>query len=227
MQNKEKNPQRLFPAMLLVDGMKVIIVGGGTVAERKVHSLLECGADITIIAPETTQALSDLASDGRVIHIARKFRPGDLNGFALAFVAVDDEAAASDIAREAGFLGIPVNVVDKPELCTLTVPAVMRRGLLTVAVSTNGSSPAWAALIKNKLAGEFGEEYARLFEALHAIRRRYKTVIGDPAKRAEMFRMLADDTLLEAARSEKPEALEERMAKRIDEWLNNTKTDNQ
>jgi precorrin-2 dehydrogenase/sirohydrochlorin ferrochelatase len=215
MCEKETGVRHLFPLLLDLEGMNVIVIGGGAVAERKVRSLLEGGASVTIVAPELTQGLSELVSDRSVVHIARAFSPGDLAGASLVFAAADDERVSTAVAEEARRLSLPVNAVDRPELCTFIVPAVMRQGPLTIAVSTSGASPAWSRRIKQHLIGEFGEEYKRLLEALYSVRRRCMREITEPAKRREILQKLADDSLLELARTKNARDLEAIILERI------------
>lgn len=193
--------EALFPLLQRLSGEKVVVIGGGTVAERKVHALLDCGACITAIAPSLTPSLTQLVARGAMAHLARPYRAGDLTGAALAFVATGNPGVSRAAAEEARELRIPVNVVDQPELCTFVVPAVVRRGRLTIAVSTAGASPAWARRIKERLAEVFGEEYERLFEALAVVRRRCQERLADPVARRQALERLADDSLIELARS--------------------------
>ena len=201
-----------FPMMLDLTGKKVVVVGGGEVAERKVERLLGCGAAVTVIAPRSTPGLEELAADGRIAHEAREYRRGDIAGAAVAFVAVDDPDVSAAAAEEARELGVPVNVVDRPELCDFIVPSVLRRGRLTIAVSTGGASPAWARKIRKRLEDEFGEEYAVLFDAAASARRRCIENIPDPQRRREALLRLADESLLELARTD-PAGLESELAR--------------
>ncbi len=219
----ERRPR--FPLLLTLDGAKVVVVGGGSVAERKVRSLLECGALVTIVAPKLTEELSRLTLDRGLEHLSRQYRAGDLKGAALAIAAIDDVEVGAAVAAEAGHLNIPVNIVDRPDLCTFIVPAVMRQGQLTIAVSTEGASPAWARRIKEHLTEEFGEEYAKLLGVLADIRRRCIEEIDDPVRRREILQKLADDALLELARKKGREALEADLLERVREWSEETPPD--
>ncbi len=188
--------------MLDLRGRKVVVVGGGRVAERKVESLLACGAAVTVIAPKLTCKLQELAADGGITHEAREYRRGDIAGAALAFVAVDHpdvSASATDEAREAG---VPVNVVDRPEMCSFILPSVLRRGRLTIAVSTGGASPAWARKIRERLEDDFGEEYALLLDTIAPARQWCIENIRDSRRRRELLMRLADEALLDLARSD-------------------------
>ena len=196
-----------FPLFLDLDGRRVVVIGGGGVAERKVRSVLECGAVVTVVAPRLTIGLRELVSGGRISHEDRPYESGDLDGAVVAFVAVDDPEVSAAAAKDAEAAGVLVNVVDRPEECGFIVPSVLRRGRLTIAISTGGASPAWARKIRERLESEFGEEYARLLEAAARVRRRCLEEIPDPARRREALERLADDSLLALARSSSVEEL--------------------
>jgi precorrin-2 dehydrogenase/sirohydrochlorin ferrochelatase len=203
-----------FPLLLDLDGRRVVVIGGGAVAERKVRSVLDCGAVVTVVAPELTVGLRELASSGRLKHEARAYRPGDLDGAALAFVAVGDPEVSAEAAKDAEAAGVLVNVVDRPEECRFIVPSVLRRGHLTIAISTGGASPAWARKIRERLEGEFGEEYEKLLDAAARVRKRCGEEIPDPARRREALSGVAGDPLLDLARSSSVEELEREMESR-------------
>jgi precorrin-2 dehydrogenase/sirohydrochlorin ferrochelatase len=218
MMHEISEEPHFFPVLMAMKRARVVVVGGGAVAERKVRSLLECGASVTVISPRLKEGLSRLATEKRFVHLERTYRPGDLDGAALAFVAIADTAAETAIAREAEDLNIPVNVVDQPDLCTFIVPAVVRRGRLTIAVSTGGASPAWSRHIKQRIAGIFGDEYAKFFDALAAVRLACLREIPDPARRRRVLQKLADDSLLELARSMDARSLETLLRERVRIW---------
>jgi precorrin-2 dehydrogenase/sirohydrochlorin ferrochelatase len=207
MHIKSMNNQ-LFPLLMTLQGFRVVVIGGGRVAERKIASLLECGASVEVVAPDLRPGLLELAEAGRITVTRRAYQAGDLSGAVLAVAAIGDLETGAAVAGEAARLGIPVNVVDRPELCTFIVPSVLRRGPLTIAVSTGGASPAWARRIREGLENEFGQEYTRLFEALGSIRRRCQREIPDPDQRRDILERLADDAVLELARAVGPERLE-------------------
>ncbi|MFH1756317.1 MAG: bifunctional precorrin-2 dehydrogenase/sirohydrochlorin ferrochelatase [Candidatus Latescibacterota bacterium] len=206
---------RLQPIMVSLQGKKVVVIGGGPVAERKIRMALDCGAFVSVISPELTEGLTDLALDHKFIHLKREYRNGDLAGANFAFAAIDDPDVSREIAADADKRNILLNVVDQPDHCSFIVPAVVRRGRLTLAVSTGGASPALARNIKNRLAGEFGDEYIRLLDALAEIREFCMQKIPDPIRRREILLQMADDTLLELARSHNRLALEKELLRRI------------
>jgi precorrin-2 dehydrogenase/sirohydrochlorin ferrochelatase len=159
-----------LPIFLDVTGKPCVVVGGGEIAERKVHSLLDHGARVTVISPSVRPRLKALVDSSAVTWHRRRWRSGDLRGFALVYCAIDDSAASRMIASEARELGIQVNVADRPELCTFVAPAVVRRGDLQIAISTSGASPALAADIRAGLERQFGAEYALTLMVLRAAR---------------------------------------------------------
>lgn len=166
-----------------------MIVGGGRVAERKALSMLEAGADVTVISPALTPGIEKEKSNGRLLHIKRKFRSSDLAGASLIVAATDDPALNARISKQAG--EIPVNVIDNPDLCTFIVPSVIRRGPLTIAISTSGASPSAAKSIRLELEGRFGPEWEAYLADLIKERNRAKAEIVEPKKRRAHLKALA------------------------------------
>ncbi|MGB5147549.1 MAG: bifunctional precorrin-2 dehydrogenase/sirohydrochlorin ferrochelatase, partial [Porticoccaceae bacterium] len=109
-----------LPLFHRVRGERCVLVGGGEVARRKLELLLATGAAVTIVAPECDAGIAALADQGRVAITRRRFRAADLDGAVLAVAATDDPVTNRAVSRAAKTRGIPVNVVDQPELCTVT-----------------------------------------------------------------------------------------------------------
>jgi precorrin-2 dehydrogenase/sirohydrochlorin ferrochelatase len=149
---------RYYPVFLGVADRSCVVVGGGEVAARKVGSLLDARARVTVISPHLTDELATQVAAGIIAHTARGYRPGDLHGYFLAYAATSDEQVHEQIARDAEAEGILLNVVDRPHLCTFIVPAVLRRGDLQVAVSTGGGSPALAGRVRDAIDASLGDE---------------------------------------------------------------------
>lgn len=147
-----------------------VVVGGGPIAERKVAALLESGAHVVCISPTLTPQLQCWAAHGRLRYIDRTFRAGDLVDTALAIAATNDRHANREVAQEARRARVLVNVVDDPDAGNFTTAATVRRGDLLLAISTNGTSPMVAALIRRMLERMFGEEYAELLALLARLR---------------------------------------------------------
>ena len=147
---------------LAVKGRPAVVIGAGEVAARKVQDLLEAGASVTVVAPHACQAIVALAREGRVQAHFRPYTKADLAGSFVAVVATDDEEVNASVAGDAAAMGVLINVVDRPALCTFTVPATVRRGDLTLGVATEGRCPALAGILREELEMRYGTEYADL-----------------------------------------------------------------
>jgi len=139
-----------------------VVIGGGAVAERKVEGLLGGGAAVTVVSPTLTPRLTAWVREGRIAHREREYRPADLVGAQLAFVATEDGRVNELVAQDARAAGVWVNAADDPARCDFILPAVLRRGHLVVAVTTGGASPALARAIREELEAYFTEDYAVL-----------------------------------------------------------------
>ncbi|OLC15492.1 MAG: hypothetical protein AUH29_07710 [Candidatus Rokubacteria bacterium 13_1_40CM_69_27] len=160
-----------YPIFIEMRDRPVLVVGGGDVAERKVEGLLAAGAAVTVVSPSLTPRLATLAASGRIRHEARPYQPGDLACFALGFVATGDERVNAAVAREGRRRGMWVNAADDPAHCDFILPAVLRRGDLTVAVATGGTSPALARAVREELEVYLTDDYAGLAEIVGDVRR--------------------------------------------------------
>ncbi len=188
-----------YPVFLDVTGRRCAVIGGGPVAERKVAGLIEAGARVTVIAPDLTKRLSAWVRQRAIRHVARQYRSGDLAGQRLAFIAVDATAVSAKVAREGRERGIWVNSADDPARCDFILPGVVRRGLLVVAVSSGGSSPALTRAIREELEGYFTKDYAGLARVTAAarqeLRRRGERATADAWNRAldgDLRRLVAE-----------------------------------
>lgn len=163
-----------YPVYLDLRQRAVVVVGGGQVAERKVLSLLECDALVTVISPQLTSGLESLAVTGRIRVERRSYESGDLAGAFLAIISTDDPAINNRAAQEARAARVLVNTVDDIANCDFIAPAVVRRGDLTVALSTNGKSPAMARWARQELEAVLTPEYGDLLKVLEAVRRKLR-----------------------------------------------------
>jgi precorrin-2 dehydrogenase/sirohydrochlorin ferrochelatase len=187
-----------YPVFLDISGRRCAVIGGGPVAERKVAGLIEAGARVTVIAPALTRRLAEWARQRAIRHVAREYRRGDLVGHRLVFIATDRDAVSEAVAREARERGTWVNAADDPARCDFILPGVVRRGLLTVAVSSGGSSPALTRAIREELEGYFTKDYVALARimagARQELRRRGETATAEAWHRAlggDLRRLLA------------------------------------
>lgn len=166
---------RYLPVNIDVSGKTAIIVGGGDVAARKCRNLLHAGASVTVIAPAITAELEMLHEQHAIAWIAREYRAGDLDRAFIAFACTPNPEANLAVAEEASERNILCNIADCPERSSFISPATFSRGDLTVAVSTGGRSPAFAAMIRSELESRYGEEYALVVELLGKIREKLLT----------------------------------------------------
>lgn len=159
-----------YPIFLELAGRPCIVIGGGAVAERKVEALLNVGAEVTVVSPALTERLERWAVEGRIRRVTREYRPGDLVGFRLAFVATDDGEVNAAVAGEARARGLWVNAADDPAHSEFILPSVLRRGELVVAVATGGTSPALSRLIREELEAYFTPDYTLLAQLAAEVR---------------------------------------------------------
>lgn len=185
----------LYPAYLDLSGRPVLVVGGGDVAARKVRRLLECGARVTVVSPEISTKLQQMAKNEDLDLLRRAYRSEDMDGRWLVVAATDEEEINRTVSSDAEKEGIFCNVVDVPDLCSFQVPAVVRRGLLQLAISTGGASPALARRLRIELEDQFRPAYAHLLEALAELREHVQAKYPDrPKRRRELLESFLDSS---------------------------------
>lgn len=156
---------------LVLQGKPVVVVGGGAVGARKIEGLLAGGARITVVASDPCAKIRSLALKGLVAGRWRPYRTSDLDDAFVAVAATDDESLNARIAQDAEARNILVNVVDRPALCTFTVPAIARRGGLTFAVATDGLCPSLAGLLRQEILQRYRPEYGKLVTLFGKLRK--------------------------------------------------------
>jgi precorrin-2 dehydrogenase/sirohydrochlorin ferrochelatase len=192
----------LFPMFLKLEGRNCLVLGAGSVGEQKIRSLLDCGAQIRVVAPWASTEVTSWAKSGLVTWIPRKFESFDLDGTYLAVAATSDVEVNHAIYREAQSRGILCNVVDDPPYCDFYYGALVRRGQLQIAISTNGLSPALAQRIRKQLEAEFPPVYANWLEELGNRRESLFRAKGDAeARRKLLHRMATREAFMEFIRS--------------------------
>jgi siroheme synthase-like protein len=155
---------KTYPVNLIVDGRPCLVVGGGTVAARKVAGLRACGAEVHVVAPAVS---ADVKAQPGVTYDERPYEAADLGGRRLVIAATDDPSVNAAVFRDAEAAGVWVNGADDPEHCSFTLPSVLRRGDdLTLTVSTGGRSPALSVWLRERLQAEIGPEYEVLLDLL-------------------------------------------------------------
>lgn len=188
---------KYYPVYLDLRERRSVVVGGGRVAERKILSLLEAGADVAVVSPLLTRKLAELAAAGKIGHRAREFEDRDITGAYLVVAATDSEEINRVIGRLCRKMQVLVNVVAPPEESTFIVPSLVDRGELLIAVSTCGTSPALSKKIRRELEDRYGREYDLFLQKMSLLRRRLVEEVRDEASRREIFQALVDSDVLE------------------------------
>lgn len=170
----KKERSSYYPIFMNIQGKKCVVIGGGQVALRKVKALLEHGARVEVISPVICPELKKMNENGEINVIRADYQPGGLPDALLAIAATDNDKRNLEVAREARNKGVLVNVVDCAENSDFILPSYLRRGDVTIAISTSGRSPALARKIRTKLENEFGDEYASLALLIGEVRAEVK-----------------------------------------------------
>lgn len=159
-----------FPINVDINNRHCTVIGGGRVAQRKVKGLLSCEGRVTVISPEVTSELADLAARSRIKWLARGYQQGDLADSFMVIAATDNQEVQEAVFKEAQEDNILLNVADVPKWCNFILPATIRRGDLTVAISTAGKSPALASQTRKRLEDHFGHEYELALQLMGRLR---------------------------------------------------------
>ena len=183
-----------------IKAKQCLVVGGGGVGTRKVKTLLECGAQVTVISPEASATLSAMAESGEITWHRRTYRSSDLDGKFLVIGATDDQAQNRKIHSDASQRNKLCNIADQPDKCNFILPAIVHRGDLILGISTSGKSPALAREIRQDLEQRFGMEYAHFLELMGAVRNRVLEESQDSRANKEKFDQLVKSSLLELVR---------------------------
>jgi len=194
-----------FPVLLQLVGRYCVVFGGGPVALRKGEALVQAGARVRLIAPEvpTGEQLP-----GAIEWTRRPYLKGDLEGAYLAVAATNVRHVNAEIVEEARSCGVLINVADVPEDGDFTMPAVVRRGDLTLCAATNGRSPALAAVLRQRLEETFGPEWSLLLDVAAALRGKQLTVEGRDKYHQEVLHRLVEGGLPALIATGAPEAVD-------------------
>jgi precorrin-2 dehydrogenase/sirohydrochlorin ferrochelatase len=186
-----------YPVFVQLEGKKVVVVGGGNVAYRKVLALLECGAAIHLAGRELTLELKQMVENEEIHFLGREFSEGSLRNAFMIIAATDDKDLNHHISTCARKKGVLVNAVDQPPDCDFIVPSILKRGDLQIAISTSGKSPALARRIRKSLEAQFGEEYETFLTMMGRLRKEILS-LGLPQKEnSRIFQKIVDSDLLE------------------------------
>ena len=181
-----------YPVFIQLEGKKVVVVGGGNVAHRKVLALLECGASIHLAGKALTPELEQMVENEEIHFLGREFKDEFLDHAFMIIAATDDKALNHHISTCARKKGVLVNAVDQPPDCDFIVPSILRRGDLLIAISTSGKSPALARKIRKGLETQFGHEYAEILAIMGRLRKEVLHLGLSQKENALIFQKIVD-----------------------------------
>ncbi|MEW6328030.1 MAG: bifunctional precorrin-2 dehydrogenase/sirohydrochlorin ferrochelatase [Thermodesulfobacteriota bacterium] len=188
---------RYYPINLDIKDKQCLVIGGGKVAERKVGTLLSCGARVRVVSPELTPHLQELLEAKKITREARGYRSGDLGGVFLVVACTDDPEVNTAVSKAAQGQNILCNIVDKPDLCNFIVPSMVIRGDLLITISTAGRSPALAKKLRRELEDVYGQEYADFLRIMGAVRPRVLAMGRTQSENEAIFNRLVYSELLD------------------------------
>jgi len=198
---------RYYPVHLDIRNRNCLVVGGGTVGTRKVITLLDCSAKVTVISPEVSEQLHKLAASNAIKLMKRSYQTGDLEGMFLVIGATNNETLNRQISSNADCLNTLCNIADHPEVCNFILPSIVQRDDLVITISTSGKSPALAKKLRKILENQFGEEYGDFLQFMGAIRKKLLSQSHKPEAHKHLFEQLIATDLIAMIREGKTEAI--------------------
>ncbi|MFN2937936.1 bifunctional precorrin-2 dehydrogenase/sirohydrochlorin ferrochelatase [Lachnospiraceae bacterium YH-ros2226] len=188
---------KLFPFFYDITEMRFLVIGGGEVAAGKIIRLTSFTDQITVVAPKALIYISKMAEEGRIRYEKRPFEDQDLDQYDCVISATGNRELNRHVSLLCRKKGIPVNAVDDPENCTFFFPAIMKRGHLTVAISTDGASPSYAAMLKNEVDQNLPDHIEEILDIMSAARKTLPSLYPDlgQKERARVYRKLLADLL--------------------------------
>ncbi|MBI5639620.1 MAG: bifunctional precorrin-2 dehydrogenase/sirohydrochlorin ferrochelatase [Nitrospirae bacterium] len=186
-----------YPVFLNLERKKAVVVGGGKIAERKTLSLMESGAEITVISPSLTPRLKTAKEKKLIRHISRAYRNNDLKNASLVVAATDSPEVNRQVAKDAPGL---VNVVDVPSQCNFIAPSVVKRGDLIIAISSSGVSPALSKTLRKELEKLYGPEFSEYLRFIKKVRTKALSEIREKTGRERFLKWIGSDKMLKMLR---------------------------
>jgi len=203
---------KYYPLFLDLRKRPCVVVGGGQIAERKTLSLLEAGADVTIVSPALTPKLKELSDSNKIKHRQKHFEDKDITDASLVIAATNSREVNSQVGGICRKKQVLVNVAAPPEESSFIVPSVVERGELLIAVSTGGASPALSRKIRLELEQRFGPEYELFLQKMTAVRNRLMEEVADESARRAALQALVDSDVLDLLRQGKTREADQRIA---------------
>ena len=208
-----------LPIFMNIRGRRTLVVGGGEVAARKAALLKQAGAEINLVSPELLGNLKDMHAEGQIHYRQGSFEESDLEGVSLVIAATDDEAVNRLVSELAGARQLPVNVVDNPDLCTFILPSIIDRSPVQIAVSTGGSSPVLARLLRARLESAIPSTYGRLASLVERFRDKVKARFTNVNARRKFWEDVLQGKIAELVFSGKDEAAEAELNKAVEQGI--------
>jgi precorrin-2 dehydrogenase/sirohydrochlorin ferrochelatase len=187
-----------YPIFLDLKGKTALVVGGGNVAERKIETLLDCGAKINIVSNELTDKLKNLVEVYGIRHLNEEFSEKHLEGVFLVIAATNDKQLNHKVSKIAKKMGLLINAVDQLPDCNFIVPSIVKRGDLLIAISTSGKSPALAQKIRKQLDTQFGSEYEDFLVLMGRVRKEILTKGLSQEENSRFFHEIVESDVLDA-----------------------------
>ncbi|MEJ2096817.1 MAG: bifunctional precorrin-2 dehydrogenase/sirohydrochlorin ferrochelatase [Deltaproteobacteria bacterium] len=189
-----------YPVYLDIHHKNCLVVGGGSVGTRKVKTLLDCGASVTVVSPTVSESLAILAEAQAVQVKKRAYRSTDVSDMFLVIGATNDEELNQQVSRDAERRNTLCNIADRPSVCNFILPSIVRRGDLVIAISTSGNSPAFAKKLRRDMEKQYGEEYAVFLKLMGAIRKRLLQEAHEPEAHKPIFNRIIQSDLIQRIR---------------------------
>ena len=186
-----------LPIFIQIKHRPCLVVGGGSIAARKVALLRKAQADVTVVSPELCDELQTLKQENLIKHQSREFEDTDLEECVVVIAATDQRPVNQRVSELAHALRLPVNVVDNPDLCSFIMPSIIDRSPVVIAVSTGGSSPVLARLIRTKLEGSIPAAYGRLAKLVEGFRDKVKTAFPSVESRRAFWETILEGKVAE------------------------------
>ena len=202
-----------YPIFLNLEGETALVFGGGSIAERKIVTLLEYNALIRIVSRKLTDNLKVLVEAKKVQHVGEDFSDKYLNNIFLVIVATDDRRLNRKISEHARERGLLVNVVDQPSDCNFIVPSIVKRGDLSIAISTSGKSPALAKKIRKELESQFGREYETFLVLMGRLRKEILSMGLSQEENSRIFHEIVNSNILSSMAKNDLEGIESTLSR--------------
>lgn len=197
LQTSKSSDRSYYPIFLNLKKRLCLIIGGGQVAERKAVILIKCGANVRVIAPSITKRLIALEEKGKLEIIKRDYKKGDLEGAFIVFAATDKKEVNRQIKKDAEEMGIIANIVDDPDFCDFIVPSMVKKGPVTIAISTSGTLPMFARVFKEKIKQVLTEDHIKYVKKIGRLRKIILKEVLDPKQRKIIMRQIKNSPMNE------------------------------